>query len=487
MTALGVYYCPEHHRQSDRDYMAHLQPRVIRILDPDVQHIADMHALCPNAIIAPRLWSIDDNDGQAVRDLMADPLGTGRNHAQQFSHKWQEWTQQAMERGLRLPSLFNVLWSSANEPNQGGTPDKIAAYSIAFLNACTELGLRACAPCLGVGWPANTGPESPVDWSPYAGLDVAIRRNGGFLDVHEYFYDTGPQDGWTWWAGRHLQCPFDVPILLGEVGVDNYVDKARWENEGGNRGWQGNVSPDTYASQLEWHIRNSDTRVYSALVFLTDFRDNAWQSFDTEPAHGALLARKDAMWPQATPPPLSPEPQPPRPDLPDPPHPDLPPLPDADARVVWPCAGGIVSARFLGTWEGHPHAHEGLDIAARPGVAVLAATAGVVAYNAWDNDYGWYVRIYHAQRRAHTFYAHLLEQSPVQPGTKVIAGQEIGKVGSTGNSSGPHLHFEVRTGTKDYYINTTLGFSKGRGCPEAALWLWGCGNMPPGAGAQQAV
>lgn len=301
MTALGVYYAPEHSRQSDRDYIQKLQPRVIRLLDPDVQQIADMHALVPSAIVAPRMWTIDDNNGQAVRDLMADPVGTGKRHAQQFRALWDEWTRQAAERGLRLPSVSNILFSSANEPNQGGTPDKIAAYSIAFMDACTELGLRACAPCLGVGWPDNTGTDTPVDWSPYAGLDKAIKRNGGFLEVHEYFYDDGPQNMWRWWAGRHLQCPFDVPILLGEIGIDNFVDAARWHNEGGNRGWQGNVSPDTYAEQIEWHISHSDTRVYCALIFVTDFRNREWSSFDTNPAHGALLARKDKMWPRTSP------------------------------------------------------------------------------------------------------------------------------------------------------------------------------------------
>ena len=307
--ALGVYYAPEHNYKVDRDYIAALQPPVIRILDPDVQHIADMHALAPDAIIAPRTWAIDDNEGSAVRNLMADPIATGRDHAQQYKGKWDRWQQDAQLRGLKLPPVDRILFNSANEPNQGGTPEKIAAYCVAFFDRCTELGIRACGPCLGVGWPDNNGPDTPVDWSPYAnaGLEQAIQRNGGMLSVHEYFYKSGPQDGWLWWAGRHLQCPFNVPILLGEIGIDNYVDKDRWANEGGNRGWQGNVSPEQYAEMIERHIRGSDSRVKAGLIFITDYRHNAWESFNTRSAHDALLARKDRMVPQgknATKPPI---------------------------------------------------------------------------------------------------------------------------------------------------------------------------------------
>jgi len=312
--ALGCYYAPEHARQSDRDFISKLQPPVIRLLDPDVQQIADMHALAPNAIIAPRTWVIDDNSGAAVRNLMADPIKTGQDHAWQYGGQLDRWQDEARQRGLTLPPTERIYFNAANEPNQGGAPDKIAAYNVAFLDACTGLGIRASALCLGVGWPDNTGPDTPVNWKPYAdaGLVEAIKRGNHWLELHEYNYKTGPQDGWRWLAGRHLQCPFDVPILLGEIGVDNYVDKPRWDKEGGNRGWQGNISADQYAEMIEYHITRSDTRVVAALIFITDFRNREWQSFDTDPAHGALLARKDNMTPKAKPTtPTQPTPTPP--------------------------------------------------------------------------------------------------------------------------------------------------------------------------------
>jgi hypothetical protein len=88
--------------------------------------------------------------------------------------------------------------------------------------------------------------------------------------------------------------------------------------------------------------------------------------------------------------------------------------------------------------------HSGLDITAPSGTPVGAATAGTVAAvngNAGP-AYGNYVVVEHSGG-VYTLYGHLSSVS-VSVGQSVSAGQEVGKVGSTGNSSGPHLHFEVR-------------------------------------------
>jgi murein DD-endopeptidase MepM/ murein hydrolase activator NlpD len=86
--------------------------------------------------------------------------------------------------------------------------------------------------------------------------------------------------------------------------------------------------------------------------------------------------------------------------------------------------------------------HAGQDIAAPLGTPIVAATAGTVAYAGWESGYGNYTCIDRGGGFA-TCYGHQVKIL-VTVGQTVAQGQEIGLVGSTGNSTGPHLHFEVR-------------------------------------------
>ncbi|MEU9256532.1 peptidoglycan DD-metalloendopeptidase family protein [Streptomyces sp. NPDC048270] len=87
--------------------------------------------------------------------------------------------------------------------------------------------------------------------------------------------------------------------------------------------------------------------------------------------------------------------------------------------------------------------HTGTDFAAPAGTPVRAAAAGTVVADDTSPSYGTNVQIKHDNGK-YTLYAHLSGKT-VQPGTRVAAGELIGYVGSTGNSSGPHLHMEGRT------------------------------------------
>ncbi len=85
--------------------------------------------------------------------------------------------------------------------------------------------------------------------------------------------------------------------------------------------------------------------------------------------------------------------------------------------------------------------HTGTDIGASYGAAIVAANAGTVTLAGWNSGYGNCVIIDHGGGKA-TLYAHMSAYS-VSAGQTVSKGQRIGSVGSTGNSTGPHLHFEV--------------------------------------------
>lgn len=88
--------------------------------------------------------------------------------------------------------------------------------------------------------------------------------------------------------------------------------------------------------------------------------------------------------------------------------------------------------------------HKGVDIGAYYGSNILAAKAGVVsiASYGWNGGYGNYVVILHGSNESYTLYAHM-SSILVTAGQQVSQGQVIGLVGSTGNSTGPHIHFEV--------------------------------------------
>ena len=88
-----------------------------------------------------------------------------------------------------------------------------------------------------------------------------------------------------------------------------------------------------------------------------------------------------------------------------------------------------------------PKNHTGTDIAAAMGTKIKSATEGEVVFVSEEGDYGKHIKIQIGE--VSIIYAHC-SQMFVKQGEKVTQGQEIAEVGSTGNSTGPHLHFEIR-------------------------------------------
>nr|MBO6295084.1 M23 family metallopeptidase [Schwartzia sp. (in: firmicutes)] len=88
--------------------------------------------------------------------------------------------------------------------------------------------------------------------------------------------------------------------------------------------------------------------------------------------------------------------------------------------------------------------HSGMDIGGDYGDPIIAAAAGIVTYSGWISGYGYAVIIDHGGGIS-TLYGHN-EALAVAEGQTVSQGQVIAYCGSTGNSTGPHCHFEVREG-----------------------------------------
>jgi murein DD-endopeptidase MepM/ murein hydrolase activator NlpD len=125
--------------------------------------------------------------------------------------------------------------------------------------------------------------------------------------------------------------------------------------------------------------------------------------------------------------------------------PQTPPLPrpqGEEQRFLWPTHSGVVTS---GYGQRFGVLHEGLDIALSTGSPILASASGQVAFAGWSSaGFGNLVRLGHAEN-FETRYAHNSDLLDMTVGKVVVAGDQIAKSGDTGRSTGPHLHFEIRT------------------------------------------
>lgn len=120
-------------------------------------------------------------------------------------------------------------------------------------------------------------------------------------------------------------------------------------------------------------------------------------------------------------------------------------LPSSNASYLNPLPGAVLTSSFgarVNPITNRYSFHEGVDLAGNFGDPVRAARSGTVTYAGWLEGYGYTVIIEHGQGIT-TLYGHNSSLS-VNIGQNVRAGQTIASVGSTGQSTGPHVHFEIR-------------------------------------------
>ncbi len=118
------------------------------------------------------------------------------------------------------------------------------------------------------------------------------------------------------------------------------------------------------------------------------------------------------------------------------------PTPAMEAKLRWPVRG-VLYSRY-GVRQGQRH--DGIDIAAPEGSNIGAAASGTVIYSGTQSGYGSIVIVRHESGLL-TLYAHA-SAVLVRQGERVEVGQPIARVGKSGRTSGPHLHFEVREGSR---------------------------------------
>ncbi len=130
----------------------------------------------------------------------------------------------------------------------------------------------------------------------------------------------------------------------------------------------------------------------------------------------------------------------------EPAPPPAPPPPPPAFVFDAPLPGHVVNSPFglrQMPWEENGRLHEGVDIAAPAGAPVHVATDGIVMRSGVSSTYGRFVEVAHKDG-FHTFYAHLGRDAGLKRGTYVKRGTTVAYVGSSGRSTGSHLHFELR-------------------------------------------
>ena len=149
----------------------------------------------------------------------------------------------------------------------------------------------------------------------------------------------------------------------------------------------------------------------------------------------------------------------------------------------WPLPGKVSVSSLFGyrpdPFTGRPSNHSGTDIPAAGGTEIHAAQGGIVTYVSprQSVDYGWYCMISHGNGYV-TLYAHQRVKPLVSEGQTVQKGQVIGYVGTTGYSTGNHLHFELRVNgvRKDVLaLYPNMGFTY-----SGTSYSWKGANYPPG-------
>lgn len=342
---LSAHLIPLHWGQRDFEQLQRITPASIKTIYGFERVPVDFWRASPKSLFGLRDHAMSEQHD----DMFIDPVGTGKRHAREWAEKLDKWnwthipreqiyvhsinephvwvTEFALKRAITLPlegtfdymselkatsmyhmrELMQLQHESRtrqltpleqNELDRALERSASLAYSLgvkrtveyteAWLDALTSYGIRGTALNLSVGWPANEGIDMPPVWEPYKSLEAKILSGNHFLVLHEYWPKEGPEKHWGWMAGRALKCPFNVPIIIGECGMEQrVVQDGLPENLWG---WQGWLTQDQYVDQLNrYNIAMQDERIHSLQIFSWDF-SHPFSSVDIRPILDKLPA-----------------------------------------------------------------------------------------------------------------------------------------------------------------------------------------------------
>jgi len=457
-TILGGYWAISHWRQQDFDYFRTLQPKALRILEADANKMNRAYSVAPTSLYFPRWWEITEDQNKI--DMMNDPINTAKKHMNWWKIRINEWKKQ----GLIVPES-QIVVVGINEPIVTETAyalpdknkefikwnqwrdstlriiDKVVQYNVAAIKEANSLGLRVSALNLSVGHPTNWEKDGKSDWTPFLPLYEVLKNSNHFLTVHEYYYKN-IENGYGWHCGRIQHNNWkDINIIIGEFGYERRVvgiNQQPW-------GYVGNITEKEYAQNLVKYIKTlqQDKRIKAVLPFITDYYDKQWESLDTLSAHNDILFELnninnyntlpyDLSWMNGE-------------TIPEPP---IPPV-EVSKKLIWPLDEVKITQYFGQSLVDYSkynlRFHNGIDFACIEGTNVKSVADGIVKWVDFDSVYGNYIRIFHPEHKACSFYAHLKQLPNLKIGDIVKQGDIIAKSGNTGTgSNGAHLHLEFR-------------------------------------------
>lgn len=295
---IGPYWIPHHRDIKDLPVMHRWRPAVIKLEaagweSPEL--VADLISKT-DAILFLRdyAWTGEPRH----QELFSDPAGFGKRHAAAAIEKIERVRKAVQERGIDMPPERFVVMAT-NEPPiwQPGWSDALVEYSLSFAEALTQHGgWYAGLGNFNVGWPGNHCHGCAPDWSFFTRVIAYARATGHIISNHEYWADGGPNAWLRWWVGRGESMPDEqVRRIVGEAGFEKRVKDNSVDAH--HAGWSAHVSEDEYIQHLQdyAHIAGGDSRLIGATVFLYDYDNKIWESFDIRRLRGKLISALQAI------------------------------------------------------------------------------------------------------------------------------------------------------------------------------------------------
>jgi len=385
------------------------QPAVVKLVDPSLDYYRKVRTeVGADCLIVVRWY----HPVQSVEVPVPNAMGWYQAHF---------WFIDA------LPTSERVVYEGWNEIGDAQAAH-YASFELARLQLLHGAGRRACIGNWSVGVP-----DLNV-WPVYAPV-IAAMRDTDVVGLHEYWSDRADID--NLWHVRRFTLPAVARNLAGKQIVVTECGRDIVEGKG-QPGWQHTTDAAGFLADLRraGELYDGCANVIGACVFQTGSTDPQWGPFNAYPVWPQVVAEYGAPVSTPVPPPVL---------IPTPPAVSTP------LSLVPPIDKANI-VRISQPWN--PPTHFGIDYSCYEGKPIYAAAAGI-AYPRTDTapggGFGKYVRIETHDGQYKVYTAHLSAWGVVE-GARVTAGQRVGWSGNTGNSTGPHMHFEVRRVAGSAYL-----------------------------------